>query len=60
MACAMIYWGDKPLNFHSVFQEHGAVLDLRELKESKRQNDSENLLFSLDCHVVDDDDLKSL
>ena len=32
MACAMIYYGHDPEKFHKVFQKHGAVVSLNNLK----------------------------
>ena len=35
MACAMIYWGNNYEKFYSVFIEHGAVVDIRNLIDTK-------------------------
>ncbi|ABK77250.1 N-6-adenine-methyltransferase [Cenarchaeum symbiosum A] len=36
MACAMVYYGGNVRRFSTVFREHGAVVDLRDLKVRKR------------------------
>lgn len=35
MSCAMIYWWERVSNFERVFSEHGAVVDIRNLKGKK-------------------------
>lgn len=35
MACAMIYWGDNYEDFYEVFINHGAVVDISNLKSEK-------------------------
>ena len=47
MACAMVYWGQKPNDFFNIFIEHGAVVPLVQLHDFKTsQNTYKTLLFS--------------
>jgi len=45
MACAMIYWGDNYQRFYDVFIEHGAVVDIRNLKGEKIGKERKHLLL---------------
>lgn len=48
MSCAMIYWGNNYQKFYNVFINHGAVVDVRYLKEEKigtDRNNPQQLLF---------------
>ncbi|MBI3615267.1 MAG: N-6 DNA methylase [Candidatus Omnitrophica bacterium] len=42
MACAMVYWGKNFSGFFSVFKKFGAVVDLRDLKNRKFGECSDN------------------
>jgi len=39
MSCAMVYWGGKFARFQTIFLEHGAVVDIRELHSKLRAAD---------------------
>ena len=48
MSCAMIYWGNNYQKYYDVFINHGAVVDIRPLKEEKigpDRNSAQQLLF---------------
>ena len=48
MSCAMIYWGNNYQKFYEIFINHGAVVDVRPLKEEKigiDRNNPQKLLF---------------
>ncbi len=45
MACAMIYWGDNYHRFFDVFIEHGAVVDIRNLKGEKIGKERNHILL---------------
>lgn len=48
MACAMIYWGKKYNKFYNVFIDHGAVINIRSLKNKQfgpERNNCQQSLF---------------
>lgn len=47
MACAMIYWGKEFNKFFSIFGKFGAVVDLRDLKNRRFGECSDNEQFEL-------------
>jgi len=47
MACAMVYWGNKPNRFFKIFIKHGAVVLLEQLRNCEiNGNTRHSLLFS--------------
>lgn len=48
MSCAMVYWGSLFSRFEEVFLPHGAVVDLRSLKDKSigESRDKQRLLFT--------------
>ncbi|NQE06170.1 hypothetical protein C5S32_09905 [ANME-1 cluster archaeon GoMg1] len=48
MSCAMIYWGNNYQEFYEIFINHGAVVDVRPLKNEKmghKRNNPQQSLF---------------
>lgn len=48
MSCAMIYWGNDYQRFFDVFIEHGAVVDIKNLKKEKIGDSRKIITFNFD------------